>query len=791
MTMAVAWLVFPALMAVIALGCGLLLQAAAGRELSRPLLLPVGFVVVSLALQFAHVSDTTAGLGTPLVVALAVAGFGLALPVRRRAGDGWALAAAGGAYAAFAAPVVLTGSATFLGYIRLDDTANYMAMLDRALHHGYNATGLAPSTYEAFLANTYTVGYPLGALLPLGPGHLLLREDALWLWQPYVTFLAALLALTLYQLAGFVVRSRPLRALAAAVGAQAALIYGYALWGGIKELSTALVVVTIAALVPSTFPVERLRALLPLAVASAGLLGVLSVAGAVWLAPPLAVALVLAVRTMGARHALKVAAVFVVATALLALPAVLAAITWIGKYASDYTSGDEYGNLRGTLSPLQALGIWPNGDFRLRPADIWPTYALIAVVALFTGVAVVLAWRQRVLELPLAVGTALFASVFYVATTAPWIESKALASTSPILLTVSLAGIAAVFESGRRVEALVAALAVVGGVMWSNVLQYREVSIAPRPRLEELQSIGKRFAGQGPALLTEFESYGARHFLRTLDAESPGELRRHQITLRTGNVAQMGESPDLDEIQLGEVLRYRTLVTRNSGVASRPPSPYSMVWKGRYYSVWQRSDAAPRVLEHLSLGTRTQPAAVPSCRDVLRLAGLATANGGRLATVVRQPAVVIYPDGSQTEPTQLSRYGEDPRAVYVTVKQSIRLPFGLPRAARYGVWVGGTFRTRVDAYVDDRYVGTLRRELTWPGNFLLAGNIRLRAGGHVLRVDYSGPDLRPGGDGMPGWGIGPFAVARGTQDRQVLYLRPAAARSLCGRTLDWVEALSG
>ena len=42
------------------------------------------------------------------------------------------------------------------------------------------------------------------------------------------------------------------------------------------------------------------------------------------------------------------------------------------------------------------------------------------------------------------------ATAFYVVTTAPWIESKALASASPILLTVSLAGIAAVFEGGRR-----------------------------------------------------------------------------------------------------------------------------------------------------------------------------------------------------------------------------------------------------------------------------------------------------------------------------------------------------
>ena len=792
MTFAIAWFAFPAVMAALSLGCGMLLQAAAGYEIPRPLLLPAGFVVMSLAAQLAHMSDTTADFATPLVVALAIAGLCVGWPVRVHREDAWPFAGATAAFAAFAAPVVLTGRPTFLGYIKLDDTANYMAMLDRALHHGYNVAGLPPSTYEAFLANTYTPGYPLGALAPLGVGHSLVHVDALWLWQPYITFLAALLALTVYQMVGTLARSRPLRALIAAVGAQAALIYGYALWGGIKELSTAFIVVMIIVLASSlTLGARaRARALLPLAVATAGLLGVLSIAGAVWLAPPLLAAVVLAVRSIGARSTLRLAATFALLTAALAIPAILAATTWLAKYAGDYTSGDEYGNLRGTLSWLQVFGIWPHGDFRLRPDSLEPTYVLVAVVALFIGVAAVIAWRQRAWEVPLAVATTAFASVFYVATTAPWIESKALASTSPILLAVSLAGVAAVFERGRHVEAVIAATAIVAAVMWSNVLQYREVAIAPYERLAELERIGEKFQGEGPALLTEFESYGARHFLRELDAEAPGELRRHVIPLRTGKEALTGESPDLDEIQLDEVRRYRTLVVRISGVASRPPSPYSLVWQGRYYSVWRRSPRdEPRVLEHLSLGSRTQPAAVPSCADVVRLGRLAAANGGVLATVPRRPAVVLYPDGSQGESETIGRYGEDPRAVYVSVRQSIRLPFELQQAGRWGVWVGGTFRTTVTAFVDDRYVGTLQRELTWPGNFLLAGDIRLRPGVHTLRIDYAGPDLRPGGDGRPGWGIGPFAIAEGTQDRPVRYVAPARSTMLCGRSFDWIEAV--
>ena len=498
MTFAVSWLVFPAVLGALSLGCGLLLERASGLELPRPFLLPAGFVVLSLATQFAHMSDVTAELGTPLVVALAVVGFGLGLPLRWPRDDRWALAGAGGAFAAFAAPAALTGSVTFLGYIKLDDTANYMALLDRALHFGYNTAGLPPSTYEAFLANTYNPGYPLGSLLPLGVGHNLVQVDALWLWQPYLTFLAALLALALFQFAGTIVRSPPARALVAAVGAQAALIFGYALWGGIKELSTAFIVVMIVVLSTSLSSARRPRALLPLAAASAGLLGVLSIAGAVWLAPPLVAAAILAVRACGARGMIRQAGIYLAATSVLALPAIVAATTWIAEYAGDYTSGDQYGNLRGTLSWLQVFGIWPIGDFRFRPDGLGPVYVLVAVVAVFIAVAVATAWRRGALPIPLAVATTGWACIFYVATTAPWIESKALASSSPILLTAALAGIAAVFEGGRRAEALVAAAVVVAGVMWSNVLQYRSVELAPYERLSEFERIGERFEGQGP-----------------------------------------------------------------------------------------------------------------------------------------------------------------------------------------------------------------------------------------------------------------------------------------------------
>ena len=289
--------------------------------------------------------------------------------------DGWLVATGVAVYAVFAAPTVLTGRAAFLGYIKLDDTATYLAMLDRAGHHGYDATGLGPSTYEALLESAYVIGYPLGAVLPLDTGRALVSEDLAWLWQPYVAFLALLIGLSLYGLVSEVVRSRPLRAVVAVVGSQAALVYGYSLWGGVKELFTAATVATLAALVPITVRQTRLRAVLPIAAASAAVLSALSLGGAVWLAP----------NRRRRRHSSPCLArtafadgpygylAFAAATALLWRARLLSiAGRWL-SHSGDFTSSDEYGNLIQRLNRLQVFGIWPNGDFRTPPSSLDPT----------------------------------------------------------------------------------------------------------------------------------------------------------------------------------------------------------------------------------------------------------------------------------------------------------------------------------------------------------------------------------------------------------------------------------
>ena len=788
MTLLIDWIFFPFVLVFLSLGCGLLVARIAGLEIASPLLLPLGFAVVSVAGQFAILNGSSAQLAVPLVVALAVTGIGLSVPWRPRV-DSWWIVATGGVFLVFAAPFVLSGHATFGGYITLDDTATYLAMLDRAVQHGYQTAGLSPSTYEATLNTSLAYGYPLGSLVPLGIGRSIVGQDVAWLWQPYLTFLAALLASGLYQLASGLVGSRRLRALVAFGGAQAALIYGYALWGGVKELAISAIVVLTAVLASETVrDLGRVRAVLPLAVSFAALLGVLSLGGAAWLVPPFLALLLPAVRSKRRRDSVRTLVALVVATAVLSIPSIAMAGRWLGRSGA-FTSAGELGNLAHRLSLLQVFGIWPNGDFRISPQNLDATWVMITVVAGAALLAAGLSVRRAAWALPVALAAAGLACAVYVSAGSPWIAGKTLASASPIVLAAALAGAATVFEGGRRVEATIAAGLLIVGLIWSNVLQFRDVALAPSARLSELATIGQRFAGQGPTLLTEYESYGARHFLRTMDTEAASELRRRLVSLRSGGVADTGVSPDIDEIALESVLPYRTLVLRRSGVASRPPSVYVPVWSGSYYQVWQRNGDPRSIIEHLSLGSRLQPAAVPSCSEVLRLARLAESQNGVLAVVERAPAIVLEPDGSPGPPQSLGPYGEDPKALYLTRQYSVAAGFSAPKAANYGVWVGGSFKAGVEIDVDGRRVGGARDQLNWPNTFTQLAAVRLAPGKHTLSLRYSGPDIRPGSGGTPPFGLGPIALSAATNDSRVMYVRPPDARSLCGKTLDWIEAL--
>jgi hypothetical protein len=221
------------------------------------------------------------------------------------------------------------------------------------------------------------------------------------------------------------------------------------------------------------------------------------------------------------------------------------------------------------------------------------------------------------------------------------------------------------------------------------------VTLAPREQLVELEAIGKQFEGQGPALMTEYQPYGVRHFLRGLDAEGASELRRRAIRLRNGSTVAKGGFADLARFRPDAVLAYRTLVLRRTPVGSRPPSPYRLVWQRRFYEVWQRPDAVP------VSASDPRPCAKP-----LAVAG-----------------------------STLS----------------------VPKNGRYELWVGGSVRGELIALVDGRRVGQVRHQLNHAGQYTSLGQVELTAGSHTLESRHRLSRFRPG-EGGEAWATGPLLV---------------------------------
>lgn len=784
--MFLSWLLFPLLLLALSAGCGLLADRASGSVLPSPLVAPVGFTVVVLVGEMTSIDSAFADLAAALTVALAVAGFLLARGSHRWALERYAPLAALAVFVVYAAPIVFSGEPTFAGYIKLDDTATWLALTDRVADAGRDLSGLAPSTYEATLHFNLGSGYPIGAFTPLAAGSTILSRDPAWLFQPYLATMAVLLALCLYQLSTEVIRRPPLRGLVAFLAAQPALLFGYYLWGGVKEIATVLLLALLAALIPTVVR-ERVswRAGIPIALATAAILGVLTAAGAaLWLLPMLALAaLAVAVRSGGR--------VLVTRLALVGGLTLLAALPWLlsagllPKESGALTDPGELGNLIGPLSPWQAVGIWPTGDFRLHPSDTVATVVLIAVALLAAGLGLWRIWGRRALGSAAFVAGLLVGAGFLVAIGSPWVGGKALATCSAAVLFAACLGGAFLSERGLRVEGGVVLGLIALGVLWSNALGYHDAYLAPYKRLSELEAIGKRIAGEGPTLMTEYEPYGARHFLRDADPEGASELRRRQVPLVSGGTLEKGETADIDRFALEGLLPYKTLVLRRSPLASRPPLPFQLVEADDYYEVWQ-TDGTPAPLRHLGLEGPEGPSTVPDCGEIESLAQ--TPGTRHLAAAVR-PDPVRIPLGDLSLPPDWKLGGG---GTYATPNSSGTATgsFNVEESGTYGVWLGGSPRGDVKIEIDGEPVGSGGPELDHADAYRQLGTVQLEPGQHEIAFTYEEASPMAPGVGGEAFPLGPLVVSTATAaDARVKTVNVAEATSLCGRSLDWVEAL--
>jgi hypothetical protein len=793
--MLINWLLYPVLMVVASTGHGLLVRRIIGGP-SNLLLIPVGFasMVVCTTMLMATRLHGVAWLG---IVIPAVAGWWFG---RHRIGPWraapssewlWPALCALGAFATFAAPVVLFGHLTFTGFSEITDTANHFDLTAQLVRFGRVHPSPVDSSYAESVRKLLDVDYPMGLHSLLGAWSELLGRELAWMYQPTVAFAGPVAALGAFGIFRWVGLPTPLRALAAVVVAQPNLLYAYGLAAGFKELFAATMIIVSLAVLLEGYDEPGWRLVVAAVPVAAGI-DVFTVTIAPWLGVVLLVFVLATLLRAWGREPVRWAVrwvVFAATAAVLAWPLFpsisgsATAASGSGGLQQLVTSPTDLGNLAAPLDPLTSVGIWLTGDYRFPlAANVGLTHGLIYVVLVLAALgALSVLWRRR----PEILAVAVAGAVVYLVVpprTGPWVDAKVFAVTGALVLTAAFFGIAALAGSRRTTPfAWILALLVSGGVLYGNALAVHSTTLAPDARLRDLERIGHRFAGKGPALAPAFDEY-AEYFLRNLKAIG----RVNPPNGFPGDPPQFGT--DIDEVNFSFVESFPLLVLRRNPERSRPPSNYGLVYRSRFYDVWRRDPALPVPVAHFPVGPLRADRPPAACRGVVTQLR-ADRHADHLVWAVTPSPQVWSPLNGTSSPNWVG----DPagQALHTHGPGHADGFVVLEHAATYELWETGSFERPVQIRLDGRLVGTLSDLADYPGEADYVATISLRMGYHAVQVRRGGGSLRPGnGDATGSRYIGPLYFKRTDDPGGTTFQTPVAqAMQVCrsSRHLDWVD----
>lgn len=749
------WAVLPSLLLAASVGAGLLLRRL-GIALPGVALAPIGFAVLISVSQLSLMGGAGVGIAAASILGLAV-GAVVAGVRRRSLGPSGAVAAGAVAFALCAAPVVLGGSSTFVGYTKLGDTAIQMLGAD-AIGRGEDLRSEPNSSADVAL-RAYFVdsGYPSGSLSLLGVTSRLVRQDVAWTYQPYLALTIALVAIGIFGLFAPLQVPCLFRVAGSAIASVPALLFGYYLQGAIKE------VVAVALLVALALAAEHLivrlrgdwaiRDVVPLALCSGALISVVGVAAGVWLVPAAGVLLVLG-RAGVRRNPMRAAGAALLGLSL-ALLCAFNALSRLGRYtdvAGEVTTTQgEIGNLVGPLRRTEVVGIWLSGDFRFQPVGAaWTlTRVLIALTCIAVVVGLVAVVRKRAWGGICLASAVIIGTLVIVAVGSPWADAKAYAIAGPSIVFLGIAGMGFLIGSGgaRRVAGVVGAGAIAVGVLASNVMAYGEVSPGPRDRFEELERISAGLKGR--VLLPDFDEF-SKYFARGVDSDVQGDTWRPVLTAAA----------------------YSAVVARRSAQSTRPASGYRLLRRGRWYEVWSRTEKAPPII---GLVRPTDSSGSIDCVDLGQQ--LESAPAG--AEVHWAPA----PTASFSSPASIPNswvkaprsLGYEPRGGGTATGRVL-----VPTAGRYTVWVRASSVARLAVRIGGTTMSPVVNRLNEAAGSELVGGVDLPAGPSSWSVSVAEQGLRPGTAARGRWLAGlAIRLERPTPATRILQRSDWAA--LCGR----------
>jgi hypothetical protein len=805
-------LLYPCVLAALCAGAGLLVDALTGRFLPGALVLTVGAAALIALSQLSTYAYLIAPATPYLMLAAALAGFVLG---RGRAGSlarrclarPWPVLVSALAYLLALAPVLLAGRPSMSSFMALSDSAVHLIGADFLIRHGQHYTHLdLRNSYGQFINDYYNTSYPSGADTLFGGSAFLMGLPLIWAFQPFNAFMLAAAAGPAWLLAQRMRLRGAWAALAALTAVLPALVYAYELFGSVKEITSLAMILTLGALTVAHRGWLRAGPSrgIPFALVLAAGVSSLGVAFGAWaLAAAGVLAVVLVRDLLSGRQGSRLhappdgpgpgrGAVLLIAAGVLA--ALIAAWpTWADlsgslKVAQDIASTTNSGNLHSPLRAVQVLGVWLGGSYKLKPTGtaLTLTHALIILTLAAAVLGAVHVLRVRAYALAGWIVLMLLAWLAIDHWVSTWGTAKTLMLTSPVVVLLAWGGVGALRALPARAISLATAallaLALTGGVLVSDAMQYRASNMAPTARYEELASLNSRFAGQGPTLFTDFDEY-SMYELRDLDVGGPDFV--YPPAALAAAAGGYGQPVALERIPPAALLAYPLIITRRDPSADRPPAAYRLAWQGRYYQVWRRRARAPAALAHVAL--TGAPAA--QCAAIGRLAATTPTNPGAQLVAAQAPTLLRIHLRRTAHPAD---WGHERQGLVMSHPGRLTTRFTVPTSGRWQVWVQGDIMPTVTLTLDGRRLASIAGQLS--GNSLVSNTVppipvRLSAGPHSLSL------TRP----SPGWGPGEtgsavldaiFLTPAGSGSQAALSTVPASQwQSLCGRSYQWVEIL--
>jgi hypothetical protein len=212
-------------------------------------------------------------------------------------------------------------------------------------------------------------------------------------------------------------------------------------------------------------------------------------------------------------------------------------------------NGPGLGNLFGQVSPFEALGIWPSGDFRLAPGD-----GAVPAAGYYLGVVFALAlflfglaqlWRRRESAILAGVGAAALAYAAARLGGTPYTAAKAIEIASPLIaltILVPLLNQACRFSGPignksdtRRLAPSVAAVLFVLAAGVCSLLAFANAPVGPTSYSSKLSEYRKTI-GEGPTLVL-----AAPHLLEEEHGEPflAWEMRGGRVCIRSTEDAKV------------------------------------------------------------------------------------------------------------------------------------------------------------------------------------------------------------------------------------------------------------